>query len=125
MQIEIPTYITFIFPVFVAIVLLWVARYISDNRADRKIKNELDRAEKLNEQAGLEAYRIRKSADDSEKRAGAIKAGIGEHSKRIDRIGKQVESAEKAIGEARTDNSRADEILKECLEIIEKAEEKG
>lgn len=125
MQIEIPAYITFIFPITIAIVLLCVARYISNSRANRKIETELDGAEKLNEQAGLEAYRIREAADDSEKRAGAIKAGIVEHSERIDRIGKQIESTEKAVGEARTDNKRADEILKECLEIIEKAEEKG
>lgn len=125
MQIEIPAYITFIFPITIAIVLLWVARYLSNRNTDNSTEKQLDRAEKLNEQTGLEAYRIRKAADDSEKRAGAIKAGIVEHSERIDRIRKQVESTEKAVGEARTDNKRADEILKECLEIIEKAEEKG
>ena len=125
MQIEIPAYITFIFPITIAIVLLWVARYLSNRNTDNSTEKQLDRAEKLNEQTGLEAYRIREAADDSEKRAGAIKAGIVEHSERIDRIGKQVESTEKAVGEARTDNKRADEILKECLEIIEKAEEKG
>lgn len=125
MQIEIPAYITFIFPITIAIVLLWVARYLSNRNTDNSTEKQLDGAEKLNEQAGLEAYRIRKSAGDSEKRAGAIKAGIVKYSERIDRIGKQVESAEKAVGEARTDNKRADEILKECLEIIEKAEEKG
>lgn len=125
MQIEIPAYITFIFPITIAIVLLWVARYLSNRNTDNSTEKQLDRAEKLNEQTGLEAYRIREAADDSEKRAGAIKAGIVEHSERIDRIGKQVESTEKAVGGARTDNKRADEILKECLEIIEKAEEKG
>ena len=125
MQIEIPAYITFIFPITIAIVLLWVARYLSNRNTDNSTEKQLDRAEKLNEQTGLEAYRIREAADDSEKRAGAIKAGIVKHSERIDRIGKQVESTEKAVGEARTDNKRADEILKECLEIIEKAEEKG
>lgn len=125
MQIEIPAYITFIFPIVIAIVFLCLARYFSDRDSDDTVEKQLDGAEKLNEQAGLEAYRIRETAIDSEKRAGAIKVRISKHSERIDRAGEQVESAEKTIGEARTDNQRADEILKECLEIIEKAEGKG
>lgn len=122
---EIQTYFVFIVPIAVSLVLIWLSRSLFDRFTGSTVEKQLDRAEKLNEQTGLEAYRIREAADDSEKRAGAIKAGIVEHSERIDRIGKQVESAEKAVGEARTDNKRADEILKECLEIIEKAEGKG
>jgi hypothetical protein len=109
-------------PISIALVFVCLSRYLFNSNTDNSVEKQLDRAEKLNEQTGLEAYRIREAADDSEKRAGAIKAGIVEHSERIDRIGKQVESTEKAVGEARTDNKRADEILKECLEIIEKAE---
>lgn len=122
---EIQSCLIFMLPISIALVFVCLSMYLFNSNADDSTEKQLDGAEKLNEQAGLEAYRIRKLAGDSEKRAGAIKAGIVEHSERIDRIGKQVESAEETIGEARTDNKRADEILKECLEIIEKAEEKG
>ncbi len=115
MQIEIPTYITFIFPVFVAIVLLWVARYISDNRADREIKNELDGAEKLNEQAGLEAYRIREAATECQKSTDVIR-------ERQSEARKSVEQAQSGIRKARQDNRTAEAIIEESLAIIEAAE---
>lgn len=115
MQIEIPAYITFIFPITIAIVLLWVARYLSNRNTDNSTEKQLDRAEKLNEQAGIEAYRIRETARESKTTVDAVR-------KRESEARKSVEQAQSGIRKARQDNRTAEAIIEESLAIIETAE---
>jgi hypothetical protein len=115
MQIEIPAYITFIFPITIAIVLLWVARYLSNRNTDNSTEKQLDRAEKLNEQTGLEAYRIRESATECKTTADSIR-------KRESEIRESAKQAESRIKESREYNKKAESIIDESLAIIEAAE---
>ena len=115
---EIQTYFVFIVPIAVSLVLIWLSRSLFDRFTGSAVENQLDRAERLSEQAGLEAYRIREAATESKKSVDVIR-------ERESEARKSVELAESAVGEAHQDNRRAEDILKECLEIIEKAEGKG
>jgi hypothetical protein len=104
-------------PVLVAVclALLVLARYLSHGESDSTTQVKLDESQRLNEESGIEAYRIRETATESKKSVDVIR-------ERESEARKSVELAESAVGEAHQDNRRAEDILKECLEIIEEAE---
>jgi hypothetical protein len=96
-------------------VLLWVARYLSNRNTDNSTEKQLDRAEKLNEQTGLEAYRIREAATECQKSTDVIR-------ERQSEARKSVEQAQSGIRKARQDNRTAEAIIEESFAIIETAE---
>lgn len=115
---EIPTYICFFAPVAVAIVIVWLSRYLSDRNTDNSTEKQLDGAEKLNEQSEIEAYRIRETVADSKTTVDTIR-------ERESEARESVELAESAVREAHQDNRRAEAIIDDCLTIIAEAEKKG
>ena len=114
---EIPAYICFFAPVAVAVLVVWLSRYLSDRNTDDAVKTKLDDAERLSEESGIEAYRIRETARESKTTVDRIR-------ERESEAGKSVELAESAVREAHKDNRRAEQIIEESLAILESAEKK-
>ena len=112
---EIQTYFVFIVPIAVSLVLIWLSRSLFDRFTGSAVENQLDRAEKLNEQTGLEAYRIREAATECQKSTDVIR-------ERQSEARKSVEQAQSGIRKARQDNRTAEAIIEESLAIIETAE---
>lgn len=114
---EITTYICFFAPVTVAIVIIWLSRYLSHCESDNAVEAKLNDAERLNEESGIEAYRIRETARESKKTVDGIR-------ERESEARESVELAESAVREAHKDNRRAEAIIDECFQILAEAEKK-
>lgn len=114
---EIPTYICFFAPVAIAIIIVCVSRYLSHGEPDNATEAKLNDAERLNEESGIEAYRIRETVAESKTTVDAVR-------ERESEARESVELAESAVREAYQDNRRAEAIIDECFQIIETAEKK-
>ena len=114
---ELQTYLCFFAPVAVAILIVWLSRYLSDRNTDNAVEVKLNDAERLNEESGIEAYRIREATTECQKSTDVIR-------KRESEARESVELAESAVREAHKDNRRAEEIIDDCITIIETAEKK-
>ena len=114
---EIPTYICFFAPVAVAIIIVWLSRYLSHCEPDNAVEAKLNEIERLNKESGIEAYRIRETVADGKTTVDRIR-------ERESEVRESVELAESAVREAYKDNRRAEAIIDDCLEIIETAEKK-
>jgi hypothetical protein len=107
-------------PIFVAVclALFILARYLSHSEPDNAVEAKLNDAERLNKESGIEAYRIRETVADS-------KTAVDRIRERESEARESVELAESAVREAHQDNRRAEEIIDDCIAIIETAEKKG
>lgn len=114
---EIPTYICFFAPVIVAILIVWLSRYLSHGEPDSATQTKLAESQRLNEESGIEAYRIRETAGESKTTVDRIR-------ERESETRESVELAQSAVREAYQDNRRAEAIIDESLAIIEEAEKK-
>ena len=114
---ELQTYLCFFAPVAVAIIIIWLSRYLSHCEPDNAVEAKLNDAERLNEESGIEAYRIRETARESKTTVDRIR-------ERESEARKSVELAESAVREAHQDNRRAETIIDDCFQILAEAEKK-
>lgn len=114
---ELQTYFYFFAPVAVAILIVWLSRYLSHGEPDNAVEAKLNDAERLNEESEIEAYRIRETARESKTTVDRIR-------ERESEARKSVELAESAVREAYKDNRTAEAIIGDCLAILAEAEKK-
>jgi hypothetical protein len=114
---ELQIYLCFFAPVVVAIIIIWLSRYLSHGEPDSAAQTKLAESQRLNQESGIEAYRIRETARESKTTVDRIR-------ERESEARESVELAESAVREAHQDNRRAEAIIEESLAIIETAEKK-
>ena len=110
-------YFYFFGPVFIVICFVCFRRYLFNGFTGSNTEVELNRAKSINEEAGIETFRIRESATECKSTADSIR-------KRESEIRESAKQAESRIKESREYNRKAESIIDECISIIEEAESK-
>ena len=103
-------YFYFFGPVFIVICFVCFRRYLFKGFTGSNTEVELDRAKSINEEAGIETFRIRESATECKTTADSIR-------KRESEIRESAKQAESRIKESREYNKKAAELFVHSLNL--------